>query len=229
MLFQKLLGASPASAPIGVTFLQTAVITNNSNQYTFSNQNIGTASTDRIVLVGISALTAVGIDIQQVTVGGIVATRRNFNGPSGIGVALYSVAVSTGTTATVVVNFSGASNDTACCGIALWRLTNADNFRTEAFPNSLGNTSTAASQTFRFNQVKSGDAIIVMSRIRSANAGTYSMTGATERFDMSVETDIAGQFGGDVMIGANQSNYDVVISTSGASPLSVHTATRFFT
>lgn len=229
MLASKLLSVPSTAGPIEVSYLQTALNTTDASTYTFSNQNIGTEFSGRIVLVGVSTVltTTAASSITSVTVNGIAATQLNVSGgANNVTTALFAVALNIGTLATVIVNFSNTMN---CCGISQWTLKNATGYLTEAKPNNQVNTSnTGASQTFTFSQVKKGDAIIVVSRIRSANVNTYSMTRATERFESVVESGVSAQFGGDVMITSNESNYNIVISTTGSSPISNHTVTRFY-
>lgn len=225
MLSQGLRAA--AGLAIDVTFLQTAVSVTNASSYTFSSQNLGDAFDGRIIVVGISAFLSSGsFNINTVTVGGVSATRLNRSGGPTTEIAtLYAVSLPTGTSANVVVTSSATLQN---CGIALWSLRNAEGYQVTAQPNALNTVNYASSQTWTVSSVKKGDAIIVMSRIRSANVGTYSMTGATERAEQVVEATVSAMYAGDVEITQTQSNYEIVVSTSGNSPTTNTTVTRFF-
>lgn len=211
---------------VDVNFLQTASNTANQASYTFTSQNLGAAFSGRGILVGVSQPGLSGQQITAVTVGGVSGTLINQSGgTTSRTTALFLVNYPTGTSADVVITMSATTD---CCGIALWSISNFGNLKSEAKPNAINTSNSAASQTWTFTTVKRGDAIVVMSRIRSANVGTYSMTGATERFEETTEATVSGQFGGDTEITSNQSNYNVVISTSGASPITNSTVTRFY-
>lgn len=212
--------------PILVTFRQTAVNALNLSSYTFTNQDIGTAFVGRVVVVGFTPFTSISTvsNITSVTIGGVTATQLSAGiGGSNIQVVLYAAIVSTGTLATVIINFSSQRDN---CGIAVWTLENAAGFSEESFQSA--GTSSAASITNTFPTVNAGDAIIVMCRIRSANVGTYTLTGVTENFEQVVESGISAQLGGFRNITANATNYAVTIATSGLSPFTNFCIVRFF-
>ncbi len=75
------------------------------NASMFTNQAIGTASSDRFVVVAIAWLGtgAAGMDIPSngVTIGGVTATQAVYSRPSSRGHAVYYANISTGTTATI--------------------------------------------------------------------------------------------------------------------------------
>lgn len=218
---QALMGGYSNRLPIEVAYIGNTGSTTNSSSYNFASQNIGTASSDRIVVVGVSLYD--GGPPSSVTIGGVSASKLNTAGAGNA--SLWAASVPTGSTATISV----VTNSTAsCCGIAIWTLKNTTGYAVEAKPNAANSSNTAASETFTFASVNKGDALIVMSRIRSANAGTYSVTGATERFDLTVESGVSGHFGADAAIATSTSNYNVVVSTSGTSPTTNTTVTRFY-
>jgi len=226
MLGTFLKGATAAKPPIISTFRATSVDAANRSTYTFPSQSLGVAFTGRIVVVAVTSFASSTYSVAGVTVGGVSATKVNSNGNATSELcALFAVQLDTGTSADVVVTFT---TTVSCCGIAVWTLENAQNYSVEAVPNAINNLSNAASITTSFASVSKGDAIIVVSRIRSANVGSYSLSGATEDFQMIVESGISGQHGGSVDIDADASNYDVIISTSGSSPATSYTVTRFF-
>jgi hypothetical protein len=79
-------------------------------QFTFSNVAIGSATSDRavIVTIGVAAGTASGVTFGAMTIGGVTATKHGstadgFTGAPGM--AVYSASVPSGTTATIVINF----------------------------------------------------------------------------------------------------------------------------
>jgi hypothetical protein len=78
--------------------------TTNASSYTFSSVDIGTASSDRLVIVIAHAVTAsTAINITGVTVAGVTATQQVINASDGIRIAIYTALVTSGTTGNVVV------------------------------------------------------------------------------------------------------------------------------
>jgi hypothetical protein len=215
----------PTPANIITTFQQTAVSTTDATTYTFTSQNIGTAFSGRVVVVGISAFSSPASVFSSVTIGGVTATllSEGFAGSTAAQAAIYALRVDTGTTADIVVNFTATKSN---CGIAIWTLENATGFSTQTFQTVT--TFTGASVTNTFPVVTANDAIIVMARIRSANVGTYTLTGVTENFESVVETGVSAQLGGFTDISADATNYDVTIASSGSFPNTNYCIVRFF-
>lgn len=111
MLNQKLLGSlseGPAATSTYVTY-----VSNSANQttYTFTGTSIGTASSDRYVIVAFGASDGTaGRTDSSVTIGGISATKlagAYFSGATTRMAAIYMAPVPTGTTADIVVTYSG--------------------------------------------------------------------------------------------------------------------------
>ncbi len=112
--------AAESAAPKVLTFRDHAIDATDAATYTYSNKNIGTAAADRIVLVGILGGSTTARTISSVTIGGIAATVRHTQNEGVHTAALYEATVPTGTTATIVVNWSGAHNR---CAIVWWTAT----------------------------------------------------------------------------------------------------------
>jgi hypothetical protein len=100
--------------------------TRNQSSYSFSSQSIGTAATGRIIVVGASTAggSTLAPAITSVTIAGNAAAEA-IQVATGIvsgNVArggLYALQVNTGTTATIVVTFSG---NVSRCGIGVWAI-----------------------------------------------------------------------------------------------------------
>lgn len=93
----------------------------NSASYTFSSSSIGTADADRIVVVAVfGSVASADRTLSAVSIGGTNATLMATayrNGTNDHTAALAALAVSSGTTATIVVNWSGAM---VGCRIAIY-------------------------------------------------------------------------------------------------------------
>lgn len=115
-------GATAASgpAPKVLAYQTSAVDPSDLTTYTFSAQAIGTAAADRRVHVGVGA-TQNSPTISSVVIGGVTATQNiatTLGTASTVGI--FTANVPTGTTADVVVTFTGSTNR---CGIAVWTST----------------------------------------------------------------------------------------------------------
>jgi hypothetical protein len=115
---------APALVPV-LTFDQLLINDSNITNYPMGDANIGAPAAGRRVFAAIHALSGfTGRTITSVTIGGITATIHT-QGDDGTGAGYYigiaSAIVPTGTTAAVVVNFSGAM---AVCGVGVWYANN---------------------------------------------------------------------------------------------------------
>lgn len=101
------------SAPPISTYIGTTVDATNVTNYTFTSAAIGTASADRYVLIGVAGRGSLGSarTISSATIGGNTATLQANSSFGDLYVGWIGLTVTTGTTATVVVNFSGAMNN----------------------------------------------------------------------------------------------------------------------
>lgn len=116
LLLALLLVASPVYGAADIAFVGTSTDTTNASSYTFTNHAIGTASSDRCVLVamhsGISAQSA--FSITSITIGGNAATivAQQYKDTVGFTrlAAVASLLVTSGTTATIVITPSTTAN-----------------------------------------------------------------------------------------------------------------------
>lgn len=107
--------SSGVAAPFGITFVGSNNNVIAASSFTFTAQGIGTADATRIVVVGIAhAINTV--TVSSVTIGGVSATQAaSAAGNSTLGVFsdIWYLAVSAGTAADIVVNFSGSQTRVA--------------------------------------------------------------------------------------------------------------------
>jgi hypothetical protein len=89
-----------------------------STSYSFGSRNIGAADPSRYVIAGVVGTGINGSTISSVTIGGIGATLVVERTNGAVDAAIYIAAVPTGTTATVVVNFSAQKGRAM---LYLWR------------------------------------------------------------------------------------------------------------
>lgn len=90
------------------TYVGTASTGNNSTTFTFSGQAIGTAASDRYVVVAVLSDATSLQSINSCTVGGAATTRvANVSGTECAAIFITNAPVTSGTTADIVINCSG--------------------------------------------------------------------------------------------------------------------------
>lgn len=109
------------SAGVSLSYVGATEDTSNATAYTFTSHSIGAAAANRVVHVGIvgGSLTTISSP-SSVTIGGTAASLNvavNTGVSNGFSAAIASLAVPTGTTATIVVNFSTTQ---VRCKIVVW-------------------------------------------------------------------------------------------------------------
>ena len=171
-----------------IAFVDSATSSSTATTYTFSSMGIGTASSGREILVGVSGAGA-DVTLNSVTVGGVAGTFVAHQDDAAVSVSLYRAAVSTGTTADVVVVFS--SNKTSC-GAATYECTDLPTFPYDVIgATTLGST---ANRTLTVNVPADGTVMGFV--VWDANpVATTTWTGITETFDDQVKVNNS-QFSG---------------------------------
>jgi hypothetical protein len=127
-----------------LTYVTSVSDTADATTYTFTAASIGAATADRVIVVGCGGSIVASRTISSVTLGGnamtAVTTTAAGDSPTGI----YSLVVPSGTTATIVVTFSGGVSR---CGISIWSLTGWGNVNTYAYNADTQNTVSTLSVT----------------------------------------------------------------------------------
>jgi hypothetical protein len=158
-----------------------------STAFTFSNVNIGTANTNRVIILGVggfrsSALGALGT-LTSVTIGGVNATRIITQLISTYGaVHLFALAVPTGTTANIVVSHGNAET----CAIGVYSLiTTAPSI--DATRASSG-VQTSTTLTTASATIDTGTNSAIVGFIYGVNNGSTTWTNLTENFDIDTRS-----------------------------------------
>ena len=193
-----------------VTFTDSSVNSGSATAYTFSSQAIGTASSDRVVAVGVSAgNSAAGIN--TLTVGGVSAVKA-IDATNSTETELWYASVPSGTTADIVVTFSSSKGR---CGIGVWALTGV---------TGVGATNTSTSSTATLT-VSGKTKDIVLAVYAGKDHASVSFSGVTENYD----EDISGagsqyQAGGSKKLTATGSNTITVTPNTGATEVAAVSA-----
>lgn len=168
-----------------VTYVSTATDTSNGAIYTFTGQNIGTPAADRylVVEVGGSGGTTT---LSGVTVGGTPMTihvqSNNATGCSAICGLLYP----SGSTADIVVTFSGSKNR---AGIGVHTLNKLQSTTPVHTNSAFDSTNADVSTTINYQE---GGAVIGAAWVVAANGQSWTWTNLTEDFDSTVESNDVG-------------------------------------
>lgn len=111
----KMLGANfpTPSAPKVLTYIGYTEDSANLTTYTFTGVSIGTASSDRMVVVSIVGDASASRSISSVSIAGSAGTSVVARGAVSTPTAMYRRLVTSGTTATIEVTFSGQMNRAA--------------------------------------------------------------------------------------------------------------------
>jgi len=157
-------------------FVTSVTTSANNTTYTFSAVNIGTAASDRFVVATVHGHHASSIVMTSATIGGVAATILAQNYATTIIMAY----VPTGTTADVVVTFSGLEGR---CSISIYSLTGRSldyvvDAKTSQFTTAAGSVTIVPTHT---------DCVVVAaSTFESSSSVTW--TNATEAFDALSES-----------------------------------------
>lgn len=165
--------AGPAITFIGCTASSTDLTT-----YTFAAHNVGTASADRITIVGVGAEDALSaFGVSTVTVNGDSATEYNDNGGTDvIDAAFYTLANPAGTAEDIVVTFSEAVSNAVVC---VWAATGIS-----AIPYSwVVDTETINATTLKLNHFVYGGGVSAGICITDNQSTSFTWVGLTERAD----------------------------------------------
>ena len=176
--FGVLAAALPAAGGGTLTgaFLQGAGDSTDLTTYTYASQNLGTASSDRVVVVAVSGRQSSARTITSVTIGGVSATEIGTRGSSQNPLGIWMAAVPTGTTGDVVATFSGAMLRST---IILWAVTGG---ATLSGASSGTDTATVTGVTGGF---------IIAAANTTGSGATFTWTNATERYDAVQESSLA--------------------------------------
>lgn len=148
--------------------------------YSFTSQAIGTASSDRYIIICVSNRNSAGTStVNSVTVAGTSCTKLT---SSEAGAGLCSIwitdsPITTETTATVEVTMTGSQT---CCGIDVYSVIKL-NSTTPVSTNDTSTDNSAMSLT-----VPSGGVVVGIST--QAGTATCTVTGATENSDRVVDS-----------------------------------------
>lgn len=176
--------------PFKFSFIGAASSGIDGTSFTFANQSIGPARSDRIVIVGVVGRSA-GLPVATVTIQGVAATQINQLLSSNDISGLFAARIPAGAIADIVVDCGAVS--LLRCGIAVYAKLGG---RLEAFASA---TSSAANPTTTLTVPAYGVAVGVA---MSATATTFTTAGLTEDFDSQIGAESSAFVAGSTLPGA---------------------------
>ncbi len=196
-----------------VTYLQDAVLTTDVGTYTFSSQNIGTASDARWIVAGIGWAAGVSRTFTSCTIGGVTATTLVAANDSATEARLVIAKVPTGTTADVVVTLSGAA---VRCAISLWHVLSYNDLTTP-FHTGSDNTLSGSDVSASLNIPASGYGFGVCYGALASGTAALAWSGLTEVDESTVE--VANHvYGSAGLLSTSDASPTVTATLSGGTP-----------
>lgn len=190
---QQSLFAIGAAAAASLTFEAITTNPTDGQTITFTGVNIGAAASDRRVFIVIPYYngTTSNVSIASVTIGGILATIHTQafqQGPIRGGCAIVSAAVSTGTTANVVITWSSGSAGYYRPRIAVYRVTGLQSAVAHA-------TITETGGSYAYPRAKSigvlKDGIVLVGCCMYGNGTSLTLSNVTRDFVVSPVSSVA--------------------------------------
>lgn len=156
-------------------FLQAAGDVSDTASYAFANQPLGPTHAARIIVVAVTARkVAPSATISSITIGGVSATVAVTSTQGGNTAAIAYATVPTGSTGTVVVNWSAV---VLRCGLAMWSIRGAAATVTTA--SAFGAVGTSITGTT--------NGFVIAASGNTADSQTYTWAGVTKRYEAAVE------------------------------------------
>jgi hypothetical protein len=167
-----LCGVVGSSSP-SIEYQESSINTSNLSTYTFSSKSFGEVANRSLVIVGVTSADSPS----SVTIGGVSATQAADSLGAEQAEIHYAV-VPTGTTGTVVVNYSSAASN---CGIHIWAAYNLSS----TTPTDTATDTVDGSNLSTTIDVSALGIVVAVSK--KENNTTCTWTGVTERHDQQAE------------------------------------------
>jgi hypothetical protein len=201
--------------PASLTFIGATSDESNQSTYTFTSHAIGTADATRRVVVAVHWAQATNNrTLTSATIGGIAATIHNQQNPANLAsVAIISALVPTGTTATIVLNFSGSADR---CRVGVFRAVNEQSASPADTQVDTSFTSNALSVTLTVPN----DAWVMACSTNATGSGiTHTWTGVTLQYQGAWAEAAGGTFTAGFVSGLSAQSLVVTDQLNGASSL----------
>jgi hypothetical protein len=166
-----------AAAGKTIEFLGTSISTSNLTTYSFTSLDFGAAQDDRYI-IGIPVSGTASRTLNSATIGGVTArivVQLSAGGASNRQAGIIIANLPTGTSGTIAVTWN---NGCAHCAIGWWRATGLSSEVESDFDSSSADPGSVTIDTLAGG--------IAVAGMISASGGTFSWTGASERYDQAI-------------------------------------------
>lgn len=200
-----------------ISYIGNNQINTSGTSFTFTSQSIGTASSDRVVLVVACAVTSSpGTTISGVTIGGTSATSlvSTTGGSTGnyLPAAIYALLVSSGATANIVVS---TSNSSSRAGIGVYTLTGSRGSSTTY--NTSSSTSASGGSLSASINIPGNGAVLSGACGRAGSAIGFSWTYPSSDFGVQYTGSTTNGFSGAHANGVGSSPKTASVTLSGGT------------
>lgn len=179
--------ASTQLTPASISYITNAASSSGLTNYTFSTQSIGTAATGRrIIVIASGYSTTGGRTLSSVTIGGNAATSIVTASDSGGAVnsqlsGIFILQVDAGTTADIVVNFSGGMGG---CDIGVFAAYDLLSSTATDTGSSVANPMTDTID------ISAGGICVAGCETYTTGSSGHTWTNLTERYDATQQTQL---------------------------------------
>ena len=190
-------GAGDSARPAAATFAGSSGTDTNQTTYNFTGLAIGTASNDRYVVVATNTTSTVTCN--SVSVAGTACTKLvERTNDATLSIWITNTPITSGTTATVSVTFSGASTN---CGVVTWAVTGLELTTARDTMSGVGTTLSGTIDV-------PADGVLIAA---ATGLDSASWTGATERVEQSVDSLVVSITGASDAFATAQTNRTVSV------------------
>jgi hypothetical protein len=209
-----------AGEPVAAAAAASAIFTANAGNsttslgYSFSSLNLGTASADRHIVVGIAGQAGSAGAVSAVTIAGITAAQVFSVSSSTVTVAFWIAAVPTGTSGTVAVTWAAQR---ARCAVVVWAITGLLS-TTAVDTGSEVNSGTAALNDNV--DIDAGGVCLAMAYDAGTGSRTWTWSGISEVLDTTFASG-RSYTGASANFASAQSGFAVQTTPSGSTTANV--------
>lgn len=220
ILANKLQGAGGSSTPLSLTYQGSVTTTSASTTFTYTSAPIGTAASNRLVVVVVGNRWGAGsntLNVNSVVIGGVSATRQVVTTSPTI-VSIWSAVVPTGTTANVVVTYSQGPLGTS---MSVYTIHGGASATAKTTAQAVQSGGTNPISTTMNVTVKD---IVIMGTTADCATSSVTLVGATENVEYDKTSGTRGQFGaGSIAITATQTGrtFSATYATTDRSGIAV--------
>lgn len=174
-------------APVTIAYVSNNSATADANSYTYTSQSIGTAASDRVVIVAAYGRRGAATnDISSITIGGAAATRiivanNTTTGGNSDLMGVYALLVPSGTAADIVVTYTQTQLRGA---VGVWAMYGTSGSVTARDSKS---SAALASGNPTVNLLTGSNGALMAAVGDGSSPGTWSWTGASKDYQITVE------------------------------------------